>query len=643
MELGKLIGNAQAELALILTLIRREGASLLLAGTSGVGKSHLLHLATKLLGPEEVYRLPSSTTLEKFDPQPEIHHILSEKKVYYSEGLTQTIRHKVLLLDNVNLYAPDLLHRILAEQEYCTIIATMNPSEGGLDSGILDKFDVMVQLQSITNPADRIELLKEHLTPTVNKEGYRELARLLQQLHGSTQQIIISNEIFHAAASIAQAHAVMGHRGDLALMQTAIAHAAWMGKRQVEQSDLNIAAELTLLHRKVNALPEQANPENKRDPQQEEQQEKDARGTADEEEKQSQTNHTTSPQEVETPKQSNEYPHSEDPNPSSSDADFSSPLFDFDAPAPQNMQHTIAEMTLAYDPLKEPYYATSRRQGGLGSRAKSKLGEQRGAYRRSTNHGQSLRDIALLPTLRAAIPLQTIRQKNLTSLPSHRLSSSIDFIIHPEDYRYKQYLHRVGYHILFVVDASGSMGVRDRMQLVKGLVLKLLQNSYIYRDKVAMITFRDEEATTILPFTKSILHADSCLREITTGGRTPLYLGLKKAYSELTALRRREKRVAPIVVLLTDGRATSTAKGENSTENITTAALQLQKQAERMIVIDTEESFLRLQKAKKLAEVIGAEYHTLEQLREKSQKDAYHDRAHSSAIGIDKLRDKRRI
>ena len=111
--------------------------------------------------------------------------------------------------------------------------------------------------------------------------------------------------------------------------------------------------------------------------------------------------------------------------------------------------------------------------------------------------------------------------------------------------------------MLFAVDASGSMAARQRMRAVKGAVLSLLLDAYQRRDKVGLVTFRGAGAELALPPTSSVEAAARRLASLATGGRTPLAAGLARAARVLAAERLRDPRRRALLVVVTDGRATS--------------------------------------------------------------------------------------
>jgi magnesium chelatase subunit D len=152
------------------------------------------------------------------------------------------------------------------------------------------------------------------------------------------------------------------------------------------------------------------------------------------------------------------------------------------------------------------------------------------------------------------------------------------------------------------------MAARRRMSAVKGAVLSLLTDAYQRRDKVGLISFRGEGARVLLPPTSSVELAASRLEELPTGGRTPLAAGLERAAEVLKRERLRDKERRPLLVLLTDGRATAGPDPRG-------AASGLRRLGIASIVADTEEGYVRLGMAGALAEVLGARCLRLEELR----------------------------
>jgi magnesium chelatase subunit D len=172
---------------------------------------------------------------------------------------------------------------------------------------------------------------------------------------------------------------------------------------------------------------------------------------------------------------------------------------------------------------------------------------------------------------------------------------------------------REGNLVLFAVDASGSMGARSRMGAVKGAVLSLLLDAYQRRDKVGMVTFRGSAAELALPPTWSVEAAAARLRTLPTGGRTPLAAGLLRARETLRVERIRDPRRRPLLVVVTDGRATGTRGGNHLGEAYAAAAL-LAAEGTAGIVVDCESGPVRLGLAGVLGAHLGAETLRLEEL-----------------------------
>jgi magnesium chelatase subunit D len=171
---------------------------------------------------------------------------------------------------------------------------------------------------------------------------------------------------------------------------------------------------------------------------------------------------------------------------------------------------------------------------------------------------------------------------------------------------------REGNLVIFVVDASGSMAARDRMSAVGGATLSLLRDAYQRRDKVAVITFRGQQAQLVLPPTSSVHIASRRLARFETGGKTPLAQGLLAARDVVVREKARDRARRCLVVVLTDGRATG---GPDPLGRTRAAAARLVAEGAAAVVVDCETSYVRLGLAEELARQLGAPAVRLAQLR----------------------------
>lgn len=617
------IGAEAARQALILTLLRRQGASLLLSGTSGSGKSMLLSCVAAMY-PEEVSYLPLSLSPEMLYPS---YTLGAECGLRWRSGLLERLEGRILLVEQLPLHSRELLSQLLAYQEQlpeerrCTLIATTNPEEGAVASALLDKFDLFVELHPTEDLALRKRILSEALR--VPKEG--EDATFLSLLEAARERLgrmTLGAELLHYVAQVCAEPLTLGHRAELALARSALGWAAWQSKQRAERSDVDAVRQLALAHRWLETQPEPPAVEPPSEEEGEEQQDTPEDSPQSPEEEQDKS--APEPDKVPEDKGKDE-DEGEAPPPPASDEDAAGgeaheaagdqpaprpphEMEPTDSPAPPSEARLqrAAEACLLHDPLGREVQRL-RELLGSGRRLYSEQPSRRGRLGRVRPYSSQAAQISLPATIRAAIPYQRLRAGAEDSAPA-RLS------IRPEDYRSRQYRHRGGYHILFVLDVSGSMGVRERMSLVKGTILELLKEAYAKRDQVGLITFAQDEAELRLPFTHSAERAAQLMQDIRTGGRTPLWLAIERAAQYLDAERRRVAECLPVVLLLTDGRATSSQRSENQAARITEAARLLQQRYHRCLVIDTESGFVRLGKARQLAERLEAEYYHLDEL-----------------------------
>ena len=243
---------------------------------------------------------------------------------------------------------------------------------------------------------------------------------------------------------------------------------------------------------------------------------------------------------------------------------------------------------------------------GSGKRSLTMTDLMQGRYVRAEIPKAKTSDIAFDATLRAAAPYQKARPSNGCAV-----------VIRKDDLRSKIREKRTGNIFLFVVDASGSMGARERMKTVKGVIFKILLDAYQKRDRVGMVAFRKNQAEVLLPVTRSVDFAQKKLASMPTGGKTPLAKGLLKAEDVLDMLYRQDANQDPVMILITDGRATSPLnKGTNPVTDALEEAKRIGRRNIPVAVIDTESGFIKLGLAKKLAKAMGASYFQVDKISE---------------------------
>jgi magnesium chelatase subunit D len=143
------------------------------------------------------------------------------------------------------------------------------------------------------------------------------------------------------------------------------------------------------------------------------------------------------------------------------------------------------------------------------------------------------------------------------------------------------------------------------MEQVKTAILSLLLDAYQRRDKVGLVTFRGAQVELALPPTHSVDIAAARLQDLATGGRTPLAEGLLEAARVLDVERVRDPRRRPLLVVVTDGRATT---GPDAVQRSRRAAELLARTDVAALVIDCESGPFRLGLASVLAEHLRAEH-----------------------------------
>ncbi len=243
-----------------------------------------------------------------------------------------------------------------------------------------------------------------------------------------------------------------------------------------------------------------------------------------------------------------------------------------------------------------------------GRRSQTKTDRKRGRYIQSRiPQADRVTDLAFDATFRAAAPHQKHRDKTGRALALRK-----------SDLREKVRVRRSANLVLFVVDASWSMAVAERMEATKGAIMSLLTDAYQRRDRVGLVVFNKSDARVVLPPTNSVQLARNALADIGVGGKTPLSAGLLTSYEVFKREANVHPDVMPMMILLTDGAGNVSLSDLPPQEEAHRIATRIRKLGVRSVVINMEHAAFDQGLAKLLAENLDAPCHALNELQAES-------------------------
>ena len=259
--------------------------------------------------------------------------------------------------------------------------------------------------------------------------------------------------------------------------------------------------------------------------------------------------------------------------------------------------------------MNTPLDKLTRNQGG--KRSRTRTDRKRGRYIQARPAHGKTSDLAFDATFRAAAPMQINRS-------DRRKAEQIAFAIETTDLQRKVRVKRAANLILFVVDASWSMAVAERMSATKGAIMSLLTDAYQRRDRVGLIVFQKNKASLVLPPTNSIQLAQRALADIPVGGKTPLSAGLTLAFKVFEQEKHTHPDVMPLMIMLTDGAGNVAMTNLPPQEEAHRAADLFKEEHIRSVVINMEHAAFDQGLARTLADRLGAPCYTLRELKAES-------------------------
>ncbi|HSS24463.1 MAG TPA: VWA domain-containing protein, partial [Mycobacterium sp.] len=537
-----IVGHEQLRLALLLCAVRPEIGGALIRGEKGTAKSTAVRGLAALLSAATgssdsgLVEMPLGATEDRVIGSLDLQRVLRDGEHAFSPGLLARAHGGVLYVDEVNLLHDHLVDVLLdaaamgrvhierdgishSHEARFVLIGTMNPEEGELRPQLLDRFGLTVDVHASREVDVRMQVIRQRMAYEADPDAFAEryadadaeLARRIAAARALVDDVVLPDNELRRIAALCAAFDVDGMRADLVVARTAAAHAAWRGANTVEEQDIRVAAELALPHRR------------RRDPFDDPGIDRDqldealARAGSDPE---------------------------PEPDPPGGGQPAGTPS---DLPQINSQSSSRPHPPKPSAPPSKTFRTRALRVPGVGGGAPGRRSRARNvsgsvvAAADDNEVGSGAHGLHLFATLLSAA--------------EHAGAGPLR--PRPDDVRRAIREGREGNLVIFVVDASGSMAARDRMAAVSGATLSLLRDAYQRRDKVAVITFRQQEARLLLPPTSSAHIAGRRLARFDTGGKTPLAEGLLATRELIVREKARDRARRSLVVVLTDGRATA--------------------------------------------------------------------------------------
>ena len=657
--------------ALKIGLVNDQIHTIVISGGTGVGKSYVLRQCLEKW--QIPYRLiPVYIDTSQLQESIDFEASLAQGKMVMASGLLGDTSNRCWVVDDAHVLSPEVRHALLVEakRRQILLILTINHEDRTLDDVEWELVDVHVSMDvpTLQSKVKVLQRRRDEIEPSSE-----DLLSLIDSKR--VQSIAVPDAMLSLAISYALQARTVGYGAEYVLLQVMKSLAVLDGSSYCKPSHAERAALYVLPHRmKRNDTSESqtSQGEESNNSSEQNQSQKNTETATDNSDVDGSDNFDS--EDSKRDESHSDELNANGLDNSNIDGHAGSSDMDFDDGKSRESNHpetlestanergtsdsmntqgdvsdrisslclpdTVARIANQFFQWKLQSSKTVDRQyrKGSGRRLMTKTKDNRGRMIRAYQDEQALEDLALIDTLRAAAPYQRLRavervkqlqvdtplnvvEQSVTSeclcqmapqAERHDLKG-LSIVVKPQDYRRKAREKRIGAYQLFVVDASGSMAARHRMEATKGAILSLLRDSYVHRDSVGLIVFRKDSAEVLLPFTRSVERAERLLATLPTGGKTPLAQGLRVAYTMCDRLLRRHSAERIQMICITDGRATSGASEDPVGEAKQWARI-LGTLPVDCIVIDTETGFIKLGLAKELCKLMNGSYYAMDSI-----------------------------
>lgn len=591
----------------------------------------------------KVVDMPLGATEDMVIGSVDIEKALKEGIKALQPGVLAEVNRGILYIDEVNLLDDHLVDVLLdsaamgvntIEREGVSVshpskfilVGTMNPEEGELRPQLLDRFGLQVEITGSDDVDERIQIVK---TVEAFEKGPQEFIKKYKEKQDKIKNDIvyaksfldnveISDKFLKKIAKLCIELGVDGHRADILIARTAKTIAAYNKRKKVEENDVKEAADLVLPHRmrrqpfqeqkpihdKIEQMMGEdeedkdrdkedkgANGEDRNGGKEEKRQKKQEKQRGESDNKRDENNETDGQQQEEQGKEKeNDNEVEQQPHPESKQEGED-----------ENKGNRAKTFNIGNSKKPEINIEKDRKiRIGSGRRAKT-LSTKSGKYVKAKIPQEKTSDIAIDATIRAS----AMRNLNKKGMDKGNI-----LMIEKDDLREKVRERKKATAIVFVVDSSGSMAAKRRMEAAKGAVMSLLEDAYQKRDKVGFVAFKGNKAEILLNPTTSITLAARYLKNLPTGGRTPLPDGIYKGLELLKKEKSKDKNVIPMMVLVSDGKG-NVPINKNVKQEVISLAYEVKEKGINLVVIDSGHGLLKLGYNKEIVEVSGGKYYNL--------------------------------
>lgn len=619
--------------------------------------------------------LPVSATEDRVVGTIDLKKALTQNEITLEPGILAEVNRGILYIDEVNLldnHVADILldaaamgYNIIERESISffhparfVLVGTMNPEEGDLRPQLLDRFGLSVDVKGVDDINLRMAIIKARQEFDMDKVGFKEKCKPQQKalvekiIHAKEilPLVKIEEEYLKFISTVCIQLGTEGHRADIVIAKTAQTIAAFEGRTIVYYQDIKKAMLLALPHRfrkgpfktkkfdqkefetfietlrtQMGIKDKPENNENKKDnnndsgaePSQEmKKTKKTSKKKSTENEHRDQKSHNEQSDHDHHNHEHKDHQHGDKDNKGleslnstkveNIDAETLDSIIKDQSPTIELIKdEQIFEIGagIAEDSkkeiLKKNLKDISQKSKGRNTNSSNinKMGVYNGRYRNALPN-ENINNIAFDATLKASL-IESSRTKE-------------PFQIKPHHYKIKIRKSPTNVLIIFLLDSSGSMAPKKRMAAAKGAIYSLMEEIYIRKDKICLITFSGTEANMVLPPTNSIDLASNLLEQIPTGGKTPLSAGLHKAI-QIALDELNIHNLIPMIILLSDGK-NNVPLYESFDQDKEIIGELLESHSIPLICIDTDLSSFNLGFAKQLSEEFDAIYYRLDQL-----------------------------